>query len=285
MAEREGVVLRRTPYELVFGPERFEAEVFPAIAAEAESRQPGRLVPETFIMLGTVGNLLRDLRPGETGQSPPAEAIRQYGSLTWQAWSFWRAGRPAGAVPESVVRAVHASPGPGAWSFRPPAIAGYLQLPRHRFWTRVDEAGPAEPLDGFHWTWLEADPVAGRASPRIDLLLALGVRPGRGGLSVIEVSATPPPGPAAHWAGIDARESGTDFENILPGGGLQGYLGIGSVAEVLKLVSRCFYWIETHGFEEVPAPQDATVPESVDDMPDSELPFRRVAAAAEDGGS
>jgi len=285
VAERDEAVLRRTPYELVFGPARFEAEVFPAIAEEADTRQVGGLTPETFIMLGTVGTLLRDLRPGERGgEGPPAEAIRQYGSLTWQAWSFWRAGRPAWAVSEDVVHAMLAAPGPDAWSFRPPDVAGYLQLPRHRFWTRVDEAGPAEPLDGFHWTWLEADSTAGRASPRIDLLLALGMRPGRGGLSVIEVPATPPPGPAAHWAGIEAREDGPDFENILPGGELQGYLGIANVAEVLKLASRCFHWIETHGSVDVGAAAGATAPGSVDEMPGSDLPFRRVSPADEDGG-
>jgi len=287
MVEREGTVLRRTPYELVFGPDRFEAEVFPAIAEEAESRGTRGLGPESFIMLGRVGNLLRDLRPGEgrgAVDGPPAEAIHQYGSLTWHAWSFWREGRPVWALSEALVRYLIEDGRVGPWVFMPPAKAGYVQLPRHRLWTRVEEDAPAEPIDGFHWTWREADPEAGRASPRIDLLLALGLRPGRAGLSVIEVSATPPPGPDGHWADVRARDEGPDFGNILPGGELQDYHGIVSVAEVLKLVSRCFHWLETHPGRVI-APtraESAGVPVEVDAMPDSTMPFR-AAVLVEDG--
>ena len=287
MADRAGTVLRRTPYELVFGPDRFEAEVFPAIAEEAESRGTRGLGPESFVMLGRVGNLLRDLRPGDArgvADGPPAEAIAQYGSLTWHAWSFWREGRQVWALSEALVRHLIEDGPIGPWVFTPPANAGYVQLPRHRLWTRVEEDAPAEPVDGFHWTWREADPDAGRASPRIDLLLALGLRPGRGGLSVIEVSATPPPAPAAHWADVRARNEGQDFDNILPGGELQDYHGLASVAEVLKLVSRCFHWLEAHPanvFASMPD-ESSVEPDNVDDMPDSTLPFRAAVLAGEE---
>ena len=244
------VVLRRTPYELVFGPARFEAEVFPAIGAEAEGRGAGEMGPDSFVMLGTVGRLLRELRPAgagfEAADQPPAEAMRQYGSLAWQAWGFWRAGRPVYALADDLTRGLLAEAPPiGPWSFRPPVRAGYVQLSRHRLWARVDEDAAAEPVDGFHWTWLASDASAGRGQPRLDLLLALGMRPGRGGLSVIEIAASPPAGPAGHWGDIQARTDGTDYANVLPGGELQGYHGIVYDAEVLKLASRCFHWIET----------------------------------------
>lgn len=247
--ECTGVGLRRTPYELVFGPEQFTAGIFPRIAAEVESRQTPHTGSEAFVMLGSVGNLLRDLRPEATevdaATGPPPEAIRQYGALTWQAFRFWQEGCPVYAFHPDVARYLLGDNAPiGDWRFHPPTVAGYIQLPRHLLWTRVEEGEAAEPVDGFHWTWLEANAMAGRAVPRLDLLVCVGLRPGRAGLSVIEITATPPE-ESGHWGDIQGRDEAEDFANILPGGELQEYHGIVSFAEVLKLVSRCFHWIES----------------------------------------
>jgi hypothetical protein len=275
------VVLRRTPYELVFGPARFEAEVFPAIRAEAESRGAGGMGPDSFVLLGTVGRLLRELRPAgggfEPADQPPAEAMQQYGSLAWHAWGFWQAGRPVYALADDLTRGLLAEAAPiGPWLFRPPVPAGYLQLSRHRLWARVTADAAAEPVDGFHWTWLAADASAGRGQPRLDLLLALGMRPGRGGLSVIEIATSPPAGPAGHWGDLQARPDGPDFANLLPGGELQGYHGIVYAAEALKLVSRCFHWIETRP-ETVSQVAGASEPAAPDpEAMTSRLTFRAV---------
>ncbi len=79
MAEERAV--RRTPYELVFGEGAFEEEHFPAIAAEAQERGVDATDPERFVMLASVGALLRDL-PAE-GE---AAALHELGLLLFQGY-------------------------------------------------------------------------------------------------------------------------------------------------------------------------------------------------------
>lgn len=280
MMEGHDRSLRRTPYELVFGPDRFEAEVFPAIEDEAAARGQLEAGAESFVMLGTVGRLLRELRPAASGREagesgPPPEAVRQYGALVWHAWSFWRSGRIAYALSPGLARRFLTETAvTGDWTFRAPAVAGYVQLPRHLLWARVDDRSAAEPIDGLHWRRLDADASDGRPEPRLDLLLALGLRPGRGGLSVIEVSAALPETGGGHWCDIDARGNGNDFANILPGGEMQGYHGLVSAAEVLKLASRFFHWIDRRP-DSIDAMAGAEDPEDAVE-PRSRLAFRWV---------
>ncbi len=76
------------------------------------------------------------------------------------------------------------------------------------------------------------------------MLLALGVRAGRPGLSVIPASvafARP-----ADWLHEAARTEGADFANVLPGGELRGLHAVVSAAEVLKLAARVF-WLMSAG--------------------------------------
>jgi hypothetical protein len=282
MTVRGEMRLRRTPFELVFGPDRFEVEVFPAISEEAAGRGQLEADPESFAMLGTVGWLLRELRPTESGpgapeNAPPPQAMAEYGALVWHAWHFWRSGQRIYALAEDLARHLLADVervGPRA--LRTPAPAGYVQLPRHLLWARVDERSAAEPIDGWHWVWLDAGTASGRARPKLHLLLALGLRPGRGGLGVIDIAATPPDAGDPHWADLDARGDGQDFANILPGGELQGYHGVTAPAEVLKLTARVFAWLDRHPGSIV-AVGTATDAETADDSsPASRLPFHWV---------
>ena len=104
-----------------------------------------------------------------------------------------------------------------------------MQLPRNLFWARPDPAGAAEPLDGFFWT----------LGSRFDVLLALGVRPRRPGFTAIPVGvALDTPG-AGDWADRKARAEGDDFANILPGGELNGLLGVTTPGEALRLAALC----------------------------------------------
>src|SRR5690606_32011032 len=89
----------------------------------------------------------------------------------------------------------------------------------------------------FFWSSPGANAQA--AGDRLDLLFALGVRAGRPGLSLFDI-ALDTTAKLSEWATVDARPDGTDFENVLPGGELQGYHAITVGAEALKLATLCF---------------------------------------------
>lgn len=242
---------RLTPYELAFDVERFERDVFPAIRAEAEERATALVAPDALFMLGSTARVLRELQPGPPPANdsdepalPPADAVRQYGSLLFHAYRFWSAGRRVFTLTEELVRHLAGIASVGAWDLVTPADAGYVQLPKHLVWARIGEDAAPEAIDGFFWS--RADQAAGPASARLDLLVALGLHPGRPGFSVVEATAQLPAPPPGHWGDLDAREAGPDFANILAGGDLRGLLALTSPAEVLKLVSRVFYHIHAH---------------------------------------
>lgn len=241
---------RDTPYDLVFRKGRldFEGDRFPAVRAEAEERGVPVDDPERFVMLGAVGALMRDMLleeataddAGEVWAALPPDAVAQMGALIYHAFRFHEAGARVYAVDENAARELAAAPAGPADQGRPaphggaapsaPADAGYVQLPRNLFWARADEAGAAEPLDGFFWT-------LGR---RFDVLLALGVRPRRPGFTAIPVGVElDAAAGATDWADRKARAEGADFANILPGGELNGLLGITSGGEALRLAALC----------------------------------------------
>jgi hypothetical protein len=94
--------------------------------------------------------------------------------------------------------------------------------------------------------------------PRLDLLVVLGMIARRPGFSIAELSIELPDEPQGHWGDAQARDSGKDFANILPGGELKNYHGIETSGEVLKLVSRCFWYMAQHpgALEAVTEPRD-----------------------------
>jgi hypothetical protein len=267
-----------TPYALVFANERFESQDFPAIAAEAESRGIDASDPDQFVMLGIVGTLLRDLsgsalpaQPPDaarlsTGEPDPRLGLRMLAALLFQAYHFWRFDRRVYTLEDAHFEALLARTIEiGSWQLAPPQPAGYIKLPRHRLWSRIEQAATPEPVDGLFWTMIGHPDPAAPPYARLDVLLALGMHPGRPGLSVIEVGVTLPAeparrgcdsaaertrpeaarpelrAPAGHWADIRAREEGDDFANVLPGGELSGLHALTNTAEVLKLVSRVFF--------------------------------------------
>lgn len=228
---------RPTPYALVFAAGHFEDEAFPWIAEEGEARGVPSADPARFLLLGQVGRLLRELLPGGAG----GEEAERYGMLIFQAYHFWRFGKRVLALDEAKARAVVESTAPlGAWALHPPAPAGYVQLPRHLFWARVEEGATPEPVDGFFWTMVGTEDPARPPYRRLDVLLVLGMYPGRPGFSTIAVGAELESAPEGHWGDVQGRREGEDFSNILPGGELQGWHGLVTEVEVLKLVSRIF---------------------------------------------
>lgn len=231
-----------SPYELVFGSAVFEADRFPAIEAEAEARGVPTEVPERFLLLGSVGVLLQDLLPEDAG----AAEFSRHGVLLYQAYHFWKHGKRHYRLTEDEARGlVEAPPSrPELWHLEPPVVAGYFQLPRHLFWARIEEDLTPEAVDGFFWT------VAPGLTPeepgrRLELLLPLGLFPGRPGFSTIAIEERLDRGSGDPGADTAARPGGDDFANILPGGEMQNWYGLLTELEVLKLVSRAFRLLET----------------------------------------
>jgi hypothetical protein len=238
---------RPTPWDVVFGAAPFSDEVFPEIAEEAEARGVETAAPDQFLMLASVGRLLRSLTPEDADPATaagrvgaPVDSVRRYGALVFHAFHSWLGGRTVVSFDEPRARRLverrHAI---GTWPIGAPARAGYLQLPRNLLWARVADEAPAEPVDGIFWTFVTPPPATPREAA-LALLLVLGLREGRPGISVIEATA-PLPGPPGHWGDTIAREGGQDFANILPGGELSNLYGLVNAAELFKLVSRAFH--------------------------------------------
>lgn len=226
---------RLTPYDLAFGRDALDDRLFPPIAEEAAARDLPLHDPERFLFLSSVGRLLQAVGGDASGSA--GEELRQHGRLLFHAFHHWRAGRRTLAVDEPALRRLLGEqPEVDAWRLTVPAPAGYLQLPTNLVWAAPAEGTPPEPADGFFWTLLR------EGEPALQVLLVLGVRQDRPGFSVIPVTGIPDPEP--HWAGVDARPGGTDFETTLPGGELDRLFSIETPAEILKLASLCFWRLD-----------------------------------------
>jgi hypothetical protein len=229
-----------SPYELVFGAPFFEEEQFPAIREEAEARGVETDIPERFLLLGSVGLLLQELLP----EGPGRAEFSRVGQLLSQAYHIWGHGKPGYRLTEAEARElVQLTAEAEGWDLSPPSPCGYLDLPRHLFWARIEEGATPEPVAGFFWTVAGpaevSDPAVGAdAARRLELLLVLGLFPGRPGFSTIALETPLERTDTFPRSGV--RPEGEDFANILPGGELQGWYGLITELEVLKLVSLCF---------------------------------------------
>lgn len=167
------------------------------------------------------------------------DALKQYGRLLYHAFHYWQAQKPTRRVDEDGVRwLLDEVTSVGDWTLTPPAGSGYLQLPRNLIWAEPAPGLTPEPADGFFWHFTEPDGMA----PHLHVLLVLGVRPDRAGFSV--VPATGVLDDERHWAEVDARADGTDFETSLPGGEMDELYSIENAAELLKLASLCFWKLD-----------------------------------------
>lgn len=230
------------PYDLVFGEGDYESAEFPRIREEAEHSGALTSDPQRFFHLPAVAPLIR-----AAVESSEHSAVEEFGPLLFQAYHFWRFGKEIFAFEEPLLRQLLAETTTvGEWELIPPRPAGYLQLPRNLIWARVAQDAPAEAIDGIFWTMVGAGDPAVPPFPRLDLLVVLGLMEGRPGFSIAEVQGVTADDLPAHWADAQAREQSADFSNILPGGELRDYLGIETGGEVLKLVSRCFWFLATH---------------------------------------
>jgi hypothetical protein len=234
---------RVDPFTLVFAHPLFLEELFPGIHEEAVARGVRTAHPETFVRLQAVGDVLDRLVPpdpaGVTGAA--AAELAEHGRLLYQAYHYWCYGGRVYPMDGERARSLLAGTTPrGDAPLRVPAPAGYVQLPANLVWARIDESLPAEPADGFFWTMAGIDSAETPPYDRLDVLLALGVRPGRAGFSIVAAGATLPDGGGVPWEAEPARSMGQDFENVLPGGELGGLFSVTTSGEALKLASRWF---------------------------------------------
>lgn len=179
-------------------------------------------------MLGATAGALGDIQP----EDAPSGAAHDHGSLLYHAYHIWRAGEPVILVRHQTLKALIDDPAPSAsdWTESIKGKAGYIQLPQHLVWldAGVETEGSPESVDGLMWV--------GTPDSVLNVSLASGVRIGRPGLSVVPV----PPQPLSaleDWALGPAREEGIDFETGIPGGEIEGLLGVRTPAEVLKLAA------------------------------------------------
>ncbi len=279
MSGRRDRWLRVTPYEIGIPGRAFADRVFPAIDEEARTRGVDPADPGAFFQLGEVGRAIREIQGEERGR----EAIERFGAFLFHAWHFHRHGETTYLLGTEAARELVEEGGapPPPWDGRLPAPAGYVQLPRHLFWSHPEGEGVAEPIDGFFWTRGTEDTLA--------LLVALGVRGDRPGLSVVEL----PPLPlteALRWVAGGSREGGDDFATTLPGGELDRLYSIVTLGEVLTLTGRLFATLLAHpgrvGAEEhSPRPEEAESEGGGVGVQPSFLPFRRLAPATPEAGA
>lgn len=227
---------RPTPWELILEP--LGADAFPSIRTEAEQRgsDPARF--DQFALLGFVGATLQSM----IADDAPADAVASYTELLYQGYQFWAFGRRVYVFDEAV-SALLATPVRDLVGWRlaaPPAC--YLQLPYQRFWMRVAAGASYEPVDGCFVTVREP-PSAGAAAD-LRVLLALGLRADRPGLSLIPYHASFDPAEAAERARRPERASGAAYESALPGGDRKGLHTIESASEAEALVLRALEWLD-----------------------------------------
>ena len=253
--------MRTTPIHLLFPEGDVDRQRLADILSEAERAGIDSWNPLAMAALPGVAAWVSELRPGD--QEP--QAVHAYSALVFYAAHALGAHGQILEVNEGVGRALGSS-GANAettnWSGQPYSAAGYAQLPHNLFWvqTRVEaegadgEAGAlAEPLDGIFWASTPGEPAARGG---LWVMLAAGIRPGRPGFNAIALDRLPL-ADVAQWVDADMRGDGTDFENLLPGGDLAGFLTLGTTGESLKLLSRVWRHAELFGVTAGEA--DATV--------------------------
>lgn len=251
MAERNP---RPDPYHLVFGVESIDDRLFPPIAEEAEARGLPLNDPDRFLFLSSVGRLLQAIagepEAGGDGESPEAseardlaadQPLRQYGRLLYHAFHYWRDGKRTVEIGEDRLRwLLDEVTTVGDWTLRAPSRAGYLRFPRNQLWAAPAPGVRPEPGDGLFWVLDEGE--EGEEPGSLHVLMALGVRADRPGFSIVTATGVLDDEP--HWAEVEGRPDGADFETTLPGGELDRLHSVETAAELLKLASLCFWELD-----------------------------------------
>lgn len=271
---------RRTPYELVFQHDEFEATLFPRIRDEAAARGVDLLRPDQFGFLSVVGDALRGLVPPDA----PPEALEEYRALLFQAFNFWRFGKRVYVLEPSLARyLVEAAPGLSGWEVELPHPTVYVQLPANLFWSSIATDIPPEPVDGFFVTAAEGVDGLDRPFRRLAVLAVLGIRRNRAGFSIVHFDTEVGPGIASVWTETPGRDEGDDFESVLPGGEMARLYSVLTTGEILKLLARALWYVDTTP-EGVRLERVADASDRQASPPPPRIPFFRVGLDAGPAG-
>lgn len=209
--------MRRTPYDIAFGPEaepRF-AELRASLARTGRDPHDA----DAFVLDPEVVRYLRELVPEEGVGEAVAEhvALLHHAYLYWDAGG-WLLGLSREGAQGLLTTGLALPPGDTA----APATY-YAQFPARLVWAALAPGEPHQPLDGlFVRPW----PGGG-----LFALAVFGLHPGQEGFSVVAVDGYPPT--------VSAREDGTArFAPLLEGGAAAGLHSIADEAELLELAAR-----------------------------------------------
>lgn len=254
---------RLTPYELIFQP--LEQSAFAAIRVEAAQRGSDPADRDQFALLGLVGATLQEMAADDA----PPQAIESYTELLHQGYQFWSFGRRVYVLSErAVARFTRPAYDMHNWILAAPP-ACYLQFPAQRIWARVEPEMPYEPADGCFVA--VRDGGAGDITAQLRILLVLGLREERPGISLVSHVATFEPRAAADRARAPWREGTAPFSNAIPGGERMGYLTIATMSELEAVVLRALQYVDQHPERLEPEPAHEGVRRIiVDGMEDSE---------------
>lgn len=216
---------RVNPFDLVFGeiaPERFPG-VRQAIGRDAATAADR----DRFVLLGPVGQLLRELVPDDA----PAEALEAYVRLLHHAYRYWEAGAWTCDVGDTLLQRALAG---GPLRSGHPHGALYVRLPALRVWGTAREGEPPEPLDGVFVT---ATAVPGT----IDALGIFGMHGDRPGFSAVAVEGhadADDPGTDEVLVAARRADRSAPFAPLLEGGAAAGVWSVANPGELLLLTCR-----------------------------------------------
>lgn len=275
---------RQSPYELLLPSPDFADRRFPQVTAEARERGVSVENPAAFTMIGAVQEALAELRPGDSGP----EVAHDHGHVLYFAYHMWRAQPEVALVSLPTLRQLLAGRGALAqagWISALARNAGYLQLPQYIVWAEEDGAEeeavkanvasdasdsgescraggkPPEPVDGFFWV---------AHSKVFEMAAVTGVRAGRPGFGFLPLAPQPTES-LLEWVNENAREGGGEFTTNIPGGEIDGLVGLRTPAELYKLAALTLARAGTSGEgAEVKAPTEAPG----DGPPPTTLPWR-----------
>jgi len=228
------VYARLTPYEIAFPGRRFVESRFAEIAGEGPKLGVDLEDPGAFAMLPKTGEMISEIMAD--GLEPGGST--QTGALVFHGFHFWQEREALFLASEGFARSIVAraqegqdqgETAPGGLSAELPPRAGYLQLPRHLFWSRAaSDEGLPEPVDGFFWS-LSKDAA-------LSILLIVGMRGGRDGFGAVHLPAVSREESTLALT-EPGREDLPDFDPTgLPGAEIESLLGIETAVEAVKLV-------------------------------------------------
>jgi hypothetical protein len=272
---------RVTPYELAFGEAGMEAHLFAAIEAEVDAGRIEATRLDRFTLIPAAERALAEIVPEEA----PPEATEQHRVVLFHAFNFWRFGRRFYLLEPEVARGlVDAPPSIGTETLPVPHPSFYIQFPANLFWGSIAPDTPPEPVDGFFVTTFDGTDPLGDPFRHVHALMILGIRRNRAGFSAIAFETESGPRISTEWLEQQAREDGSDFENVLPGGEMQGIYSILTIGEAQKLLGRALAELDARSdLFELEDPMERRSSERPGSVRYSRLPCFRVSAAARPG--